>query len=131
MPKLSKIVTAAISTVFIVSPLFVYLERQNVYDWWRLRNYVVPSNVAALADDTTMDPLARKIFYVAHPALQERDTFRANCTVDEKTIVLGCYRSGIGIFVYDVNDPRLNGILQVTAAHEMLHAAYERLNTKE
>lgn len=131
MPKLSKVVSVILSGVFVLAPLFVYLERQNLYDWWRLRNYDVPAEVASLAVDTTMDPLARKIFYVAHPKLEERAAFQASCTTFEKTIVLGCYRSGIGIFVYDVNDVRLSGVLQVTSAHEMLHAAYERLSTKE
>ena len=30
-------------------------------------------------------------------------------------------------YIYNVNDERLNGLKEVTAAHEMLHAAYERL----
>jgi chromosome segregation ATPase len=45
---------------------------------------------------------------------------------------LGCYHSNQeGIFVYNVSDPRLAGVEQVTAAHEMLHAAYDRLRAKD
>ena len=46
--------------------------------------------------------------------------------------MLGCYHSGqSGIFVLDVTDSRLDGVEQVTAAHEMLHAAYDRLSRSE
>jgi uncharacterized protein (DUF3084 family) len=46
--------------------------------------------------------------------------------------VLGCYRGGQnGIYLLSVSDPRLAGVEQVTAAHEMLHAAYDRLSTKQ
>jgi chromosome segregation ATPase len=36
-----------------------------------------------------------------------------------------------GIAIFAVHDPRLRGTEQVTAAHEMLHAAYERLSSGE
>jgi flagellar biosynthesis chaperone FliJ len=50
----------------------------------------------------------------------------------EKTIILGCYKGGDrGIYLYRVSDPRLDGVVEVTAAHEMLHAAYERLSSDE
>ena len=39
---------------------------------------------------------------------------------------MGCYKNQ-RIYIYNVNDERLNGLKEVTAAHEMLHAAYERL----
>lgn len=46
--------------------------------------------------------------------------------------MLGCYHGGQhGIFLLGVSDPRLEGVQQVTAAHEMLHAAYERLGKQE
>jgi uncharacterized coiled-coil DUF342 family protein len=35
------------------------------------------------------------------------------------------------IFLFDVADPRFDGVKQVTAAHEMLHAAYERLSAAD
>jgi uncharacterized protein YukE len=35
------------------------------------------------------------------------------------------------IYVFDVDDDRLEGVEQVTAAHEMLHAVYDRLSDSE
>ena len=45
--------------------------------------------------------------------------------------MLGCYILNKGIYVYDITDDRLAGVRQVTTAHEMLHAAYDRLSVKE
>ncbi len=36
-----------------------------------------------------------------------------------------------GIFLLDVTDKRLDGVVEVTAAHESLHAEYDRLSSKE
>lgn len=109
-------------------------ERNNLYDWWRLRNYQAPPAIAQLATQDTMTDYARHMLYVNQPDLETGATFRQSCPNDggEKTIVLGCYHGGeSGIFLLNVNDPLLNGVEQVTAAHEMLHAAYERLSGSE
>lgn len=110
---------------------FLFIQRQAVYDWWRLRGYTPTSEVAALADQTTMNDNARRVFYVYHPAIEPRDTFNQHCRDGEFTIVLGCYSQGRGIYIFRVDDPRLEGIEEVTAAHEFLHAAYDRLSKDE
>ncbi len=114
-------------------PVLVYFNAQALSDWWQLRGYTPASAVTTLASEDTMTPYARHVFYVNHPDLESNAAqFRSDCNVTEQTIVLGCYHSDQrGIFVYDVHDPRLAGVQQVTAAHEMLHAAYDRLSTKE
>lgn len=111
--------------------VFLFFQRQAVYDWWRLRDYTAPSEVAALADQTTMKDSARRVFYVYHPAIEPRETFNQHCRDGEFTIVLGCYAQGRGIYIFRVDDPRLEGIEEVTAAHEFLHAAYDRLSKDE
>jgi hypothetical protein len=73
----------------------------------------------------------RHLFYVYHAELQEKDDFNTNCKNTEQSIVLGCYVDGQGIYIYNVTDDRLAGVQEVTSAHEMLHAAYERLSSKE
>lgn len=110
------------------------LQRQNLYDWWALRNYQAPAAVTQLATQDTMTPYARKVFYVNHPQIDAGNTFGQFCPNNggEKTIVLGCYHSGQGgIALLGVSDPVLDGVEQVTAAHEMLHAAYDRLSSSE
>lgn len=117
--------------VILVAVAGALFLRQPILDWYRLRQYTPPSEVADLASKDTLTPYARKIFYVAHPAIEDSTSFNAHCkSHGERTIVLGCY-DGSGIYVYNVSNDRLDGVKEVTAAHEMLHAAYDRLSKSE
>ena len=111
----------------------VWFERYAIYDIYRLHDYNAPVPVSALATSDTMTKKAQNLFYVNHPQLLDRTSFGNHCPEDEQTIVLGCYVPRDGIYLFDVTDERLHGVEEVTAAHEMLHAAYERLdsNTRE
>lgn len=78
-----------------------------------------------------MTEVGRKVFYLQHPMVQEKSVFYTNCAEGEASIVLGCYKPGRGIFLLQVTDQRLAGVEQTTAAHETLHAIYNRLNPLE
>lgn len=123
----------AVFLAILASPLLIWWKFDSIHDWWRLRDYSPPQAVASLADKTTMTPPARRIFYVNHPQIHATsEEFRRDCPQSEQTIVLGCYHSPQqGIAIYDISDPRLNGVEEVTAAHEMLHAAYDRLDSDD
>lgn len=128
------LIAAVIGTLLgAVLSFLVIWNFQAILDWWRLRDYTAPAQVSALADKTTMTPEARKLFYVNHPQILAASSFATYCQVSaEKTIILGCYQGGDrGIFLYSVTDARLNGVIETTAAHEMLHAAYARLSPSE
>ncbi len=122
-----------LSICLIAIPLVGYWQRNAIYDAVRLYGYNAPAAVADLATRGTMTDLGRRLFYVNHPQLiTDSDTFRSDCTVAEQTIVLGCYHpTQRGIYVYSVSDARLAGIVEVTSAHEMLHAAYDRLSKRD
>lgn len=111
----------------------VWVERQNIADWWKLRNYTPPTAIASLAGDTTMTDYSKRMFYVNHPVLEDKQAFNEHCSdKGEETAVLGCYHGNRqGIYLYAVTDERLSGVRQVTAAHEMLHQAYDRLSSDE
>lgn len=117
-----------ISTLVVGLSVGVIFRQQEILDWWTLRNYDAPVEVQSIATDTTMNNFAKKLFYVHKPQLQNKQTFYISCEEGETTVVLGCYKARNGIYILDVNDERLNGIEQVTAAHELLHAAYDRLS---
>ncbi len=112
----------------------VAINRQNILDWWMLRHYTAPAVVAQLAAQDSLTDSARKIFYVNKPSVDNKSDFSTVCPGNgrEQTIVLGCYHGNqSGIFILNVADERLSGVQQVTAAHEMLHAAYDRLSPSE
>lgn len=123
----------ALGLSLMAVPLVGFWQRNAIYDAVQLRGYTPPAAVVDLAAKDTMSNYARRLFYVNHPQLVgDSATFRADCTLAEQTIVLGCYHPNQrGVFVYNVQDPRLAGIIEVTSAHEMLHAAYDRLSSSD
>jgi chromosome segregation ATPase len=76
-----------------------------------------------------MTALAKRTFYRQKPQIKPQKEFFQHCKVPDQTIMLGCYvRRGTNsnIVIQQVTDERMNGMMEVTAAHEMLHAAYDR-----
>jgi uncharacterized protein YukE len=122
-----------VGLAILAIPLVAVWKFQAIEDWWRLRNYLPPAAIATFATEDTMTAPARHIFYVNHPKLiSALDQFHQDCTQSEQAVVLGCYHpKQQGIAIFDVQDSRLHGVEEVTAAHEMLHAAYDRLSGEE
>ncbi|WP_440711044.1 hypothetical protein [Herbiconiux sp. YIM B11900] len=92
-----------------------------------------PATVEAtsLADATALSDEGRFLYLASAPTVQGQEEFQRSCELPELGgHVLGCY-DGRSIFVLDVLDQRLAGVREVTAAHEMLHAAFVRLSDDE
>ena len=133
-PRQSHRVTKLLFPLVLAALLLIaFFSRDSIYDWWRLRGYSAPKAISHLATHDTMTASAKHIYYVNHPQLvTDKTTFRADCVQTEQTIVLGCYRPlERGIYIFNVTDSRLSGVEEVTAAHEMLHAAYDRLSPSD
>jgi uncharacterized protein YukE len=128
MKRTLKIVLACLPLVLVLTVLW---QRQAIADYIRLYNYTPPAAIVTLADETTMNSRMRRMFYVNHPDIAHKADFKKYCSTGEKTIVLGCFIENKGIYLLSVDDERLEGIEQVTAAHETLHAAYARLSSSE
>lgn len=131
MKRLGSFFTILFTGLIIVGSIIVVFRQDDVIDWWLLRDYEPPADIEQLARDTSMTDLGKRYFYVYEPQLLGRNTFRQECTVAEQSIILGCYISRQALYIFDVDDEQLSGIRQVTAAHEMLHVAYERLGSDE
>lgn len=81
----------------------------------------------------SMSDQAKIYFYASLPEVVEPAEFDRYCSRDEPGIgVLGCYRlAEKRIFLYDVTDERLQAMEPVIAAHEMLHAVWDRFDSAE
>lgn len=116
-------------SVFAVVAAVTY--RQRIIDQIVVWRFVPDTAVSQLATDSGMSGGGRFHFYASRPQLDDREQFNSNCTQKERqSVVLGCY-VGRRIFIFNVNDERINGVKAVTAAHEMLHAVYERLSDRD
>jgi len=130
--KFRRVLGVVVFLSLLVGGFVAVDHAQDIIDWWKLRDYTPSANIASLAQRSNMNDEGRKLFYVNDPVVLQKPNFSDKCTVGEQTIVLGCYVSGIQrIYLFDVQDDRLNGVEEVTAAHEMLHAAYARLSISE
>jgi hypothetical protein len=126
----SRLIVTALLLLLVFGALWY---RQQISDWFRLYGYQPDASVSRLATDDNLTAKGTHLFYINRPAVVESTSFKSDCPQHEQTIVLGCYRPyEAGIYVLKIaSDSRLNGVMQVTAAHEMLHAAYDRLSPTE
>lgn len=133
MKFLRKILPYIILSLVLAGSIAIWVERDRILDWWKLRDYQPAAEIEALADDTDMSDYAERLFFVNHPTLDDKQTFNQNCAgIIQEVAVLGCYHGDrLGIHLYDITDERLHGVEEVTAAHEMLHQAYDRLSSGE
>lgn len=127
---------ALISVVIALSVLatasWMLLNRSYIVDQLAVWQYQPDAAIEQLVLESGMGDKGKFYFYASHPILHEsQDAFNAACPRQEKaSAILGCYASG-QIHVYDVPDERLAAVPAVTAAHEMLHAAWDRLPESE
>ena len=121
-----------LSIVLFFGAVWLFLNRQTVIDQVAYWQYRPSAEIAALAERADMNDKGRYYFYASFPEVQDRQAFNNSCntTRTQETVVLGCY-TGRHIYIFNVEDDKLDGIKEVTAAHEMLHAAYDRLSSSE
>lgn len=117
--------------VFFALALGIYLSHNFIRDQLVAMQFQPSAPVATIARNISFSPTGERLFYASEPTLDASSNFTEDCDNTEKTsVVLGCYYNR-DIFLFDVTNDELNGIEEVTAAHEVLHAAYERLNIFE
>lgn len=120
-----------LSILFICITIALWANKQYIVDSVLFWQYQPSAAIAQITDRAALTDSGKFIFYANQPALDGNRTFNAKCDRREpNTAILGCY-TGDRIYLFDVNDTRLDGIEEVTAAHEMLHAVYQRLSPSD
>ena len=103
----------------------------QIIDTIRAYNFHAPAKVAAIDKRLQLTDRGTDIFYASSPEIDMQVIFNKNCQTQERTTaILGCFYKD-SIYLYDLQNSELDGTLEVTAAHEMLHAAYQRLTMAE
>lgn len=128
---LASILTLLVSLAIITLSVVVIWQRQYITDSLRASMYTPSTEIAALVEATRMSERGELVFYASQPELNGTQAFNERCGDSQtESMVLGCYVGGT-IYVFDADNPEIASIEEVTAAHEMLHAAYERLRGDE
>ena len=117
--------------VLVAIATIIVLNRAWIYDWFRGVTYRPTAEMISIRDELNLTGRGEFLFNATQPELNEADAFNANCRQDESEVaVLGCYTAG-NIYVYNITDVKLDGIRELTAAHELLHAVWARMGNAE
>ncbi len=125
------IVGAIFSILLLAAATFVVLDRQAIYDQWNFWHYQPTAQVADIANLAGLSDQGKFYLYASDATVDNATDFNKNCVRQEaKNAILGCYANS-KIYIYNVTNQELNGIEEVTAAHEMLHAVWDRTSASE
>lgn len=118
--------------VAVIGAVGLVSNRQLIKDHYIVSTTQLSPASASLAQDIALTDSADFTYQASQPAVDDAAEFNAACkdVAHEQSIVLGCFTKQ-RIYIYNVTDPRLAGVKQVTAAHELLHAAYLRMSSSE
>ncbi len=79
-----------------------------------------------------MTDKGRFTFYATHPVIESQAAFNQSCPRQETgNPILGCYTTDDRIYIYNLTNAELDGMEEVTAVHEMLHAVWSRMSVGE
>jgi uncharacterized protein YdcH (DUF465 family) len=105
---------------------------KQISDSINLPDYAPSNALVELVQKTSMNENGRRIFYLNKPIIETRRVGLDFCgNANRQWVLSGCFVSSKGIFILKVTDPRLEGTMQVSIAHQMLHAAYNQLSDNE
>lgn len=117
--------------VFVSIAAGAYFYGPVAVDAVRASSFHPGAGVTSVNSRINLTARGQQIFYATTPIIEDRDAFNSDCESVERTAaILGCYVRD-RIYLYNIQGNELDGALEVTAAHEMLHAAYARLNIFE
>ncbi|MBR2659187.1 hypothetical protein IKD60_00285 [Candidatus Saccharibacteria bacterium] len=124
-----------IATIFVVLSIAIgflcYLNRTIITDWFLSFNYHPTTDVINVQNSLMLTPRGDLMFAATNPSLENRDDFNEDCKSHNQDIsILGCYGKG-RIYIYDIKSDELPGVIESTAAHELLHAAWARMGNNE
>ena len=116
----------------VVGASWVLMNREYLYDWYRGMSYEPSKEMMSIRDSLGLTDKGKFAFNAAKPKLSQREEFNEQCRTvfDEETAVLGCYKDR-DIYVYDIQSEELDGIRELTTAHELLHAVWARMSETE
>jgi hypothetical protein len=125
--RLGLVLNLVVSAALIISAVLIVLNRQRIIDQITVWQFSSTATLDSLVVRAGMNDNGLFLYHASQPTLDGSQNFNDSCARVENTVsILGCYTNN-KIYIYDVTDKELDGIREVTAAHETLHAAYDRL----
>ena len=123
------VIILSIVTAFTTAlAILIALNHQFARDFVRSLSFQPTAEVANIEEVLNLTSSGSLIFRASNPQLEGRNTFNEHCfSYNPGVSVLGCYTNN-GIYIYDIKNEDLQGIIESTAAHELMHAIWARLS---
>lgn len=126
-PRVFTRVVVPIVVTLVVSALTI-MYGNRVIDHVVAASFRPDAEITNIHDELNLTPEGSDLLYASKPEVQSAASFNTSCKSTERTAaILGCY-VGRHIYLFKITNTELAGAEESTAAHEMLHAAYDRLN---
>lgn len=132
--KKSSILPLLFGALLLAASVALFYNKQAIIDQVTVWRFTPSSELVSLANRAGLNDEGKFYLYASQAEISSESEFNTACgsLQNERTVVLGCYTGNDGrIYIYDVTDTQLDGVRETTAAHEMLHAAYDRLSNSE
>lgn len=124
-----RIIATSLVCALVAAIVVAVLNRQLIQDEFSAASFQPTESVTELKNSLQLTDEGRRVFLASHPTLDGTQYFNTQCSQVQHGAtghVLGCFVED-RIHLYYVTDPRVSGIVEVTAAHELLHATYSRM----
>lgn len=123
--------TGLMIVLAVVAAGLIALRTPAVQDMLAGMGYEPSVGMREIRDDLELTAAGERLFAATRPSLEDKENFNLHCTTTNGDVsLLGCYTGG-RIYVFEITDAQLAMANKVTTAHEILHAAWERLSEKE
>jgi len=130
--RLQSSIAFFVSSILVIAAALLFMNKQYIADQLSVWSYEPSSSIQAIEKRAEFSNKGRFIFYATQPSVQQQQHFNENCPRQEASSpILGCYTTNDRIYIYDLTNDKLDGIEEVTAAHELLHAVWSRTGQKE
>lgn len=129
--SIGTVVAFIVSVALISAATWAIINRQYVRDVVTVLRFQPSAQIEAINERVAFTEEGTFSFYSGEPVIAGADTFNQDCPRQEPdSPILGCYANG-NIYVFDITNPQLDGMEEVTAAHEMLHVVWDRMDMEE
>lgn len=127
MRRAGRIILTVLSVLILLAAVIVWLFGGYVLAAYHYTQ-ATPA-VRELGEQARLSLLGQRYYYAAAPTIVDKPAIQRACAAVAAEGLLGCFTGRI--YLLDVESPEFRSETPVTAAHEMLHAAYDDLSEPE
>lgn len=125
------IIAITLGLMAIVATIFVGTNFELSRDFVKSLSYRPAEGMNEIEKNLELTYRGSLVFKASEPELKTGQEYNDFCESHDIGIsILGCYKNE-KILVYKIEDKALDGIIEATTAHEMLHAVWRRLPDSE